>query len=57
MTTRDGFKPAWTGETENNRIYPGFSPKARKRWSGTIGRLLQTVIETEKPAKHESGRI
>lgn len=49
MKTRGSFK------TIDNRNRLSFSPKARKRWNGTIGRLLQSVIETEKHTKHDSG--
>lgn|GEM_PF-2717142 len=53
MKTRGSFK-MFAGETEGSRNRLGCLPKTRKRWNGTIGRLLQSVIETEKHAKHDS---
>jgi len=47
MITQDSPKVFLGGESDANRIYPAVSPKAQKRWGGTIGSLFQAVVKAE----------
>lgn len=47
MITQESLKEGFTWEYEANQMFPGLSPKAQKRWAGTIGSLFLAVVEAE----------
>jgi hypothetical protein len=47
MITQDSLQEVFSRKYETNQMYPAFSAKAPKRWRGTIGRMLQALVETE----------